>query len=494
MKLKNIHIQNFRGFKDFQVEFAQNTTVFIGKNGTGKTSLISAVKKGLSFMFAKSKKYKKSLSESNNCTVRSFSLWDSRFDEIERAFTFPIANYFEAYLDEKEIKWTSYKKQDPGSLHPTLYKDALNSILQGYNNSKDYNLPLISFFSDSYPHIQSNLGQNASRIARMDVLPRDFGYYAWDENSNCAELWQSRYIKISNYLRDLEDDIEKTEESIDFMDIQIRNKDEYDEHKIPEWEKRKNQLIEKLSRLKADNFEIDFRREKDFIDEKIRFFTKPLREDLQFLNSEFQIDRISVNRPDKKSFSLEFSFNSGKTMHFEILPAGYKRLLSIVFDVAYRSYILNGDKVTSGIVIIDEIELHLHPILQQEVLERFRTTFPNIQFIISTHSPLVVSNLKESDQYGHNRVIKLFEEDGDFKRQNIDNVYGVDYITSLVEVMDSSQRPSSVDKLIDMYASLKIRHKDEAASLVFEKLKEIFNGEPNEFVIEEIDRKIKSAI
>ena len=87
-----------------------------------------------------------------------------------------------------------------------------------------------------------------------------------------------------------------------------------------------------------------------------------------------------------------------KSMLFEQLPAGYKRLYYIVFDIAYRSYLLNGHTDSSGIVLIDELDLHLHPSLEQEVLQRFRNTFPHIQFIVSTHSPLVISNLNTQEK------------------------------------------------------------------------------------------------
>lgn len=489
MKLNNLHIENFRGFKNYDIAFSNKTIVLIGKNGTGKTSLITAIKKGLSFMFAKSSNYKKSLSESNNCIVRSFSLWDSRFDEVERTFSFPIKNEFNATINNKKINWTSYKKKDPGSLHPTLYKDALNTILSDYNKQIDYTLPLVAFFSDSYPHVISNVGGKAAKIAKMDILPRDFGYYGWDEDTNCAELWQRRYIKISNYPKDLKDDIEKIEEQIDFLNILIRNKDEYDKHKVPEWENKIELFTERLEKLKSDKLADKFTKEKQFIDGKILSFTHPLREDLNFINSEFQIDRISVNRPDKKNFSLEFSFNDGRTMHFEILPAGYRRLLSIVFDIAYRSYVLNEDRKTAGIVIIDEIELHLHPTLQQEILQRLRNTFPEIQFIVSTHSPLVISNLKSDNT--DNKIIKLENDGTHYFSNNIENIYGIDYTTGLVDIMEAKYRPSTIDNLVDSYVILKIRNKEIEAEKIWNEIFSIV-GTNNERIKKEIEDKVEA--
>lgn len=492
MRINKIHLENFRCFDNYNILFAEKATVIIGKNGTGKTTLISALRKGLSFMFAKSQSFSKSLSESNNCNVRSFSLWDSRFDLLNRAFSFPIQNNFEAVYNGEIIRWSALKKKDPGSLHPTLYKHALDSVLSNYNaDLKNSDLPLVAYFSDSYPHVISNVGEKASKLAKMDVLPRDFGYYGWDEETNCAELWQRRYIKATNFTKDLKDDIEKIVEQIEFYQQRIYNKDEQDENKISEWEERIEELKERLEYLNSSNsLNEEFSKEKYFIDEKIYIFTRPLKNDLNFINQEFQVNRVSVNRPDKVNNSIEFSFNDGRTMHFEILPAGYKRLLSIVFDIAYRSYILNQSRVTKGIVIIDEIELHLHPTLQQDVIERLSKTFPDIQFIVSTHSPLVISNLNADDRL--NKIIKL-EHDGDnYSNEAVENVFGIDYSTNLSEIMEVSPRSSTIDKLINAYLVLFGKNKDKEADLMLNKLRDYLGGEIPALLQKEIDNQKKA--
>ena len=110
-------------------------------------------------------------------------------------------------------------------------------------------------------------------------------------------------------------------------------------------------------------------------------------------------------------------------MFFDNLPQGYKRLFSIVFDIAYRSYILNQAKEPEGIVFIDEIELHLHPSLQQEVLGRLRKTFPKIQFIVSTHSLLVISNLKSENN--SNKIIRLENDGLTYSNEPVENIYGI---------------------------------------------------------------------
>lgn len=85
----------------------------------------------------------------------------------------------------------------------------------------------------------------------------------------------------------------------------------------------------------------------------------------------------------------------------EQLSDGEKCLLALVGDLARRLALANpgaNDPLRgSGVVLIDELELHLHPLWQRQVLENLEATFPNCQFFVTTHSPLVLSQLpKES--------------------------------------------------------------------------------------------------
>jgi predicted ATP-binding protein involved in virulence len=88
----------------------------------------------------------------------------------------------------------------------------------------------------------------------------------------------------------------------------------------------------------------------------------------------------------------------------EILPVnllsdGTRTMISLIADLAFRCVCLNGlsgldsPLNSPGIVIIDEIDLHLHPRWQQRVLHSLRQTFPKIQFIVTTHSPQVLSTV-----------------------------------------------------------------------------------------------------
>jgi predicted ATP-binding protein involved in virulence len=84
-----------------------------------------------------------------------------------------------------------------------------------------------------------------------------------------------------------------------------------------------------------------------------------------------------------------------------MLSDGYRYLILLAGELATRSFILNkhlGKEVLqkiNGLVIIDEFGIHLHPALQTDALTRLQQTFPNVQFIVSTHSPLLLNGLRK---------------------------------------------------------------------------------------------------
>ncbi|MCH4896870.1 hypothetical protein E0494_09175 [Marinilabiliaceae bacterium JC040] len=87
-------------------------------------------------------------------------------------------------------------------------------------------------------------------------------------------------------------------------------------------------------------------------------------------------------------------------MPFYSLSDGIRCTLAMVMEITYRCCLLNphlrekATLETSGVVLIDEIDLHLHPSWQKKILADLKQVFPNIQFIVSTHAPLVIGSLK----------------------------------------------------------------------------------------------------
>ncbi len=96
---------------------------------------------------------------------------------------------------------------------------------------------------------------------------------------------------------------------------------------------------------------------------------------------------------------LQFEADDGTVTPFYLLSDGYRNLLAVAADIAWRAARLNphfgadAARRASGVVLIDEIDLHLHPAWQRRVAADLCRAFPNIQFVATTHSPQVVSTV-----------------------------------------------------------------------------------------------------
>lgn len=97
----------------------------------------------------------------------------------------------------------------------------------------------------------------------------------------------------------------------------------------------------------------------------------------------------------------DIAYSEGEnTLPISYLSAGYQSLLWMTMDFAYRWALLNPQQSdyhqATGVVLIDELDMHLHPKWQWNALNALECVFPKIQFIIATHSPIVISSFKNS--------------------------------------------------------------------------------------------------
>ena len=129
---------------------------------------------------------------------------------------------------------------------------------------------------------------------------------------------------------------------------------------------------------------------------------------------------------------------------------GYRSTLSLVSDIARRMATLNPmllDRVleTPGIVLIDEVDLHLHPLWQARILADLRRTFPQVQFVVSTHAPTIAASVNK-------RHLRLLGTDAAFAPS--EETYGRDVNAIMNIVMGSSKRPQEVDRLFSAFYTL----------------------------------------
>ena len=155
---------------------------------------------------------------------------------------------------------------------------------------------------------------------------------------------------------------------------------------------------------------------------------------------------------DTHRLVLNFESADGSLQKFAMdeMSDGYKNTLSMIGDIAYRMAVLNpmlGDKVledTSGVVVIDEIDLHLHPQWQQTIISDLNTIFPKIQFIVSSHAPAVINSVAREQ-------IRILDN-GEIYMPAA-QTYGRDANSILREVMKVSERPTDIKQRMNLFYS-----------------------------------------
>ncbi|PZD72726.1 DNA replication and repair protein RecF [Acaryochloris thomasi RCC1774] len=104
-----------------------------------------------------------------------------------------------------------------------------------------------------------------------------------------------------------------------------------------------------------------------------------------------------------RQYDLVVEFDNGDIKPYGSLSDGQRIMLSLVADIAYRAAWMNPhleDKVlqeTDGVILIDELDLHLHPKWQRRVVDDLKRTFPKIQFIVTSHSPFIIQSLEPGE-------------------------------------------------------------------------------------------------
>lgn len=116
------------------------------------------------------------------------------------------------------------------------------------------------------------------------------------------------------------------------------------------------------------------------------------------------LEDVSAIRYSAQRREVMVEFGMGTQLPFRALSDGQRTMLSMAGDIARKAATLNpflGDNVmeeTPGVVLIDELDLHLHPKWQRHVIEDLRRTFPKIQFFATTHSPFLIQSLRTGDE------------------------------------------------------------------------------------------------
>lgn len=200
-------------------------------------------------------------------------------------------------------------------------------------------------------------------------------------------------------------------------------------------EKANTHFIQYLVNLKAERA---FAYQEGNVDsvKSIDDWFKTLEENFRVL---FETEHLELyfNRSDF-SFSVKFD---GKSMNLLRMSDGFSSIIYIVSEIIMRMKNKRRHK-SEGIVIIDEIETHLHVSLQKKILVFLNSFFPNIQFVISTHSPFILSSLS-------NAVIYDMET-----KENVHDMSGFSYESIIENYFNTDQYSDQIKQRFEEYLSL----------------------------------------
>jgi len=174
-----------------------------------------------------------------------------------------------------------------------------------------------------------------------------------------------------------------------------------------------------------------------------------------------EISNLKIRRKPR----LQMIVTKNKTtLQIQQLSDGEKCLLALVGDIARRLSIANTTSknplLCSGVVLIDEIELHLHPKWQRYIIPNLNKTFPNIQFIITTHSPQVLGEVSDSN------IFRFARENEKLTVEKINSSFGWDSNFILEHYMNTSKENKEIKDLIEkLYTLIDEEYYSEAKEL-----------------------------
>ncbi|WP_295391440.1 AAA family ATPase [uncultured Thiodictyon sp.] len=347
MRIDRLSVCNFKGFESREFMFHPEFNLIVGTNGTGKTSALDALSVAVGSWFLGVRG-----TDSRHIRGSEVLLGDFEHEEIgddgerhvgvqwERVYPCEVKAH--GWVQGQEINWSRSLNTPNGRTtygEATDIKRIATEADQAIREGKDIPLPLISYYG----------------TGRLWQEPRD-AFLVSDPMKVAAKEDQSR---LSGYLNSVDPRLSVTQ--------------------LTRWIARQSWMAyQQQNRVTPV-----FRAVKEAMVSCI--------EDAQDLYFDANLGEVVVAI-------------SGGTQPFSNLSDGQRCMLAMVGDIAQKASKLNpqlGSKVleqTQGVVLIDELDLHLHPRWQRRVIEDLRRTFPRLQFICTTHSPFLIQSLRSGEE------------------------------------------------------------------------------------------------
>ncbi|MCH9277221.1 AAA family ATPase [Bifidobacterium amazonense] len=342
-KLNGLHLSNFRCFGDLAVDFDDRVTVLAGDNGSGKTTILEAAAIALGALLVKV----------DNPYARvhpvAFATSDMRLKPIRTGSMLslepqPVAVAAEGVAFGDPIQWSRAKTSVAGRTLSAGAAQAIGvseRIQEIVRRGDPSTLPLLAYYGAGRLWVHKKEKTNADRWFAKG-FSRSSGYVDCLDAASNDKMMTSWFRQMASI--ELEDG------------------------------RRPPELVAVVDAVSAC-----FRDLTGDGNVTVRYSARDYG---------LVVDGLTENGVERGP------------LPFENLSDGYRGVLSLIADIAYRMAVLNPDADeilhSPGIVLIDEIDLHLHPKWQERVVHDLTGIFPNVQFIVSSHAPAVIASVLDN--------------------------------------------------------------------------------------------------
>ncbi len=433
MLINYLYIQNFRGFEQKEISFNPGFTVVIGDNSLGKSSLLHALQVALGaylqcLPIPASAVYRRQFRKQE-----VFVRWNDGKKDYSANKQETLIKVF-AQFNNDQIEWSRVMLANGMTSHSRKYvgelMDGVTAMLEERGGPSGAPLPVVASFGTERTMAQQRKGKLAQeRRSRME----------------------------KGYLAALSD-------KVDF-------------DSVIEW------LHNYDSELKYDR---EFRGTREAVFEAISVAI-PYLDDVGFNALYGELE--AVVKIDDKNF--------GRKTHSN-MSDGLIAMLNLVAELAFRCVILNGylgsDAViqTKGVVLIDELDMHLHPNWQRHVVKDLKQAFPNIQFVVTTHSAFIVQSIRAEELM---IIDDEIQKGGDPFRKTIEAVaadeMGVENVGRSIEFLKMQEVAQKYFRLIQEGSTSNNDIRVRQLRSQLNELEERFGEDPAFVAALKIERKAK---
>ncbi len=352
LNLQKLRLRDYRCFESIDIEFHPQLTVLVAANGAGKTSILDAIAVA----------FGPYIGAFDEAVGKHFESSDIRLTQIRQTAT----NEMEHAPKGVSLEAIGFIPDRQGDHHASsTWRRALTSPTKAKTTIKDAK-QLIDY---------GKRMQEAVRTRGSDVLLPLIAYYG------TGRLWQQKKLTVNNKLG-------RTSRTIGYVDCL----DPASSYKtFAAWFRYWN-LNAKDLQLKEQTHTAAYEEFAGYI-ASVKAAVDTCLKPAAWKNLEysFKLDTLVAHHEQHGELPVE------------LLSDGIRNMIGMVADIAFRATKLNGQlgaqaaAQTPGIVLIDEVDMHLHPEWQQVVLQNLTRAFPMMQFIVTTHSPQVLSTVKREN-------------------------------------------------------------------------------------------------